>query len=171
MTAQTLSSDTLHTLMEKLAHKDGLLRQSAREALVSLGAQAVSPLVLALQTSESDQVRWEAAKALGALGDARAIPALIKALGDKDSDVVWLAAVALNSLGKTAWPAMLQALVDDGTESARLRKEAHHVFHDQHESGYEDLLATLLTALEADALPESASMAAHEILNRMRANS
>ena len=171
MTTPTLSSDTLDTLMEKLAHKDGLLRQSAREALVALGAPAVSPLMLALHNSKSDQVRWEAAKALGAMRDPRAIPTLIKALGDKDSDVVWLAAVALHDFGKTAWSAMLQALVDEGTESARLRKEAHHVFHGQLESGYEDLLATLLSALEADALPESASMAAHEILKRMRANS
>jgi HEAT repeat protein len=101
MTTQTLSSDTLDTLMEKLAHKDGLLRQSAREALFAQGAPAVSPLMLALQDSESDQVRWEAAKALGAMGDSRAIPTLIKALGDKDSAVVWLAAVALHDFGKT----------------------------------------------------------------------
>lgn len=171
MTAQPFSNDTLETLMKNLGHEDGLLRQSAREALVALGAPAVSSLMLALHNSKSDQVRWEAAKALGAMGDARAIPTLIKALADKDSDVAWLAAVALNAFGQTAWQDMLKALVDEGTESAILRKQAHHVFHGQQASGYEDLLATLLSALEADALPESGPMAAHELLKRMRANS
>lgn len=170
MSTQTQSGNTLDSYMEMLGNKDGLLRQSARESLVTMGAPAVSPLMLALGNSKSDQIRWEAAKALGAMGDARAIPTLITALGDGDSDVVWLAAVALNAFGKAAWPALLQALIDEGTGSVILRKGAHHVFQNQTESGYADLLRTLMSALEQDALPESAPMAAHEMLNRMRAN-
>lgn len=165
------SNNSLDQLLEMLDNKDGLLRQSARKSLVAMGEAAVLPLMQALQSSKSDQVRWEAAKALGAMGDARAIPTLITALGDRDSDVVWLAAVALHSFGKAAWPALLLALVDEGTESVVLRKGAHHVFHDQKVDGYDDLLAALLSALEPKALPEAASMVAHEILERMRANS
>ena len=171
MSTPTDPGNTLDSLMETLNNKDGMLRQSARKALVAMGAPAVLPLVQALQQSKSDQVRWEAAKALGAMTDVRAIPALIAALGDHDSDVVWLAAVGLKTFGKKAWPELLQELIDKGTESVVLRKGAHHVFHDQKESGYEDLLAALMAALEQKALPETAPMVAHEILERMRANS
>jgi len=171
MSTPTDPGNTLDSLMESLSNKDGLLREKARKALMALGAPAVPPLMEALQHSKSDQVRWEAAKALGAMNDVRAIPALMAALFDRDSDVVWLAAVGLKSFGKRAWPALLQELVDKGTESATLRKELHHVFHSQQEAGYEDLLAALMEALELKALPEAAPMVAHEILERMRARS
>jgi HEAT repeat protein len=171
MNTPTDPGNTLESLMETLGHKDGLLRENARNSLVALGAPAVLPLVQALQGSHSAQVRWEAAKALGEISDDRAIPALIAVLYDRDSDVVWLAAVGLNGFGKRAWPALLQELVDKGTESVTLRKELHHVFHNQQEAGYEDLLAALMTALEQDALPETAPMVAHKILTRVREKS
>jgi HEAT repeat protein len=169
MSTPTDPGNTLESLLEALSNKDGLLREKARKALVALGAPAVLPLAEALRHSASTQIRWEAAKALGAMHDVRAIPALIAALDDRDSDVVWLAAVGLNGFGKKAWPELLQELVDKGTESVGLRKELHHVFHNQQEAGYEDLLAALMTALEQKALPETAPMVAHEILERMRA--
>jgi HEAT repeat protein len=170
MSTQAHPGNTLDSLMEDLGRKDGMLRQSARKSLVAMGAPAVDPLALALRDSTSDQVRWEAAKALGEIGDARAVPALVKALEDKDTDVVWLAAEALTAFGMAAWPTLLKALINEGTESVILRKGAHHVLHKQKQSGYNDLLAILTPALELDALPESASMAASDILNRMRAN-
>lgn len=169
MSTPTDAGNTLESLMETLSNKDGLLRQSARKSLMAMGASAVLPLAEALQNSKSDQVRWEAAKALGSMHDVRAVPALIAALADRDSDVVWLAAVGLNAFGKKAWPELLQALVDKGTESVGLRKELHHVFHNQQEDGYEDLLAELMEALEPNALPEAASMVAHEIMKSLRA--
>jgi len=168
MSTPTDAGNTLESLMETLSNKDGMLRQGARKALMAMGASAVLPLAEALEHSKSDQVRWEAAKALGAMHDVRAIPTLITALADRDSDVVWLAAVGLNAFGTKAWPELLQTLVDKGTESVVLRKELHHVFHNQKESGYEDLLAALMEALESNALPETAPMVAHEILVRMR---
>ena len=168
MSTQTPSGDTLDALMENLGNKDGMLRQRSRLSLVAMGAAAVPPLILALQNSTADQVRWEAAKALGDIGDARAIPALVQALEDEDSDVVWLAAEGLNAFGMAAWPTLLKALINEGTESVILRQGAHHVLHDQKQKGYDDLLAILISALDLDELPDSASRAASDILNRMR---
>ncbi len=160
---------TLDTHMRALESPDGMLRQSAREGLIALGGAAVTPLMLALGNAKEAQVRWEAAKALGAIGEVRAIPALVSALEDSDSDVIWLAAEALSQFGSVAWPGLLAALVAEGTESAILRKGAHHVFASQKESGNGGMLAVLQTALEAGALPEAAPMEASEILKWLNA--
>ncbi len=168
MSKQIAADNAMEAHMKALESGDGLIRQSAREALVALGGVAVTPLMLALGHSNSQQVRWEAAKALGAMSRTRSIPVLVKALKDSDSDIGWLAAEALSGFGRTAWPALLSALVAEGTESAILRKAAHHVFAKQKESRDGGELAPLQSALEARALPESASIAASELLKQLR---
>jgi HEAT repeat protein len=157
----------LESLIDMLANKDGVIRQKAREELMALGKPAVFSLIQALQNSKLDQVRWEAAKALGSINDTRSIPPLVKALEDSNSDVAWTAADALKAFRKAAWPPLLQALIKSTSESVALRKGAHHVLVDQKEDGFNDLLATLLKALESSAAPESSAVAAHEILKRM----
>jgi len=162
MSKQIVASTMLEGHMKALESDDGMLRQSAREALVSMGGKAVSPLARALGNAKEKQVRWEAAKALGAMGEARAIPALVLALEDSDSDVIWLAAEGLSAFGEEAWPALLKALVLEGTESVLLRKGAHHVFANQPESKGQGALA-------AGALPEAAPLAAGELLKLLGA--
>lgn len=169
MSKQVSASKAMDAHMKALESEDGLLRQSAREGLVALGGMAVGPLARALANAKEKQVRWEAAKALGAMNEARAIPTLVRALEDSDSDVIWLAAEALSAFGKEAWPALLAALVNEGTESALLRQGAHHVFANQLEASGNGLLAALQTALEAGALPEAAPMAASAALKRLNA--
>ena len=159
------------TLMDMLASKDGVIRQNAREALVALGKAAVSSLTQALLNSRLDQVRWEAAKALGAINDAGSIPSLVKALEDSNHDVAWLAADALITYKKAAWPALLQALIKSESDSIELRKGAHHVLVNQKEDGFNDLLTTLLQALESSAAPESSAVAAYDILKKMKVKS
>jgi len=159
----------LESLMDKLASKDGVVRQKAREALVALGKPAVSPLLQALQNSRLDEVRWEAVKALEGISDTGAMPALVKALEDSNSDVAWVAADALKTYKKAAWPPLLQALIKSKSDSVALRKGAHHVLVEQKEDGFNDLLATLLKALESSSAPESSAVAANEILKRMNA--
>lgn len=171
MSKQRNASNVLEGHMKALESDDGMLRQSAREALVALGGKAVGPLARALGNAKEKQVRWEAAKALGAMGEASAIPALVRALEDRDSDVIWLAAEALSAFGKEAWPALLKALIIEGTESAILRKGAHHVFANQKESGTGGVLAPLQRALEAGALPEAAPIAAVDLLKQLNAPS
>lgn len=167
MSKQVVASKTLDIHLKALESDDGMLRQSAREALVAIGGKAVGPLARALGNAKSHQVRWEAAKALGAMGEARAIPALVAALEDKDSDVGWLAAEALSTFGQDAWPALLEALVAGGAESVLLRQGAHHVFAEQPESRGAGALAFLQSALEASTLPEAVPLAANELMKQL----
>jgi len=169
MHEQKGTDTNLKSLMEMLASKDGVIRQKAREELVALGKPAVSSLIQALQNSKLDQVRWEAAKALGGINDTRSIPPLVQALEDNISDVAWTAADALKAFRKAAWPPLLEALIKSKSESVALRKGAHHVLVNQREDGFNDLLSTLLKALESSSAPESSTIAAHEILKRMNA--
>ena len=161
----------LESLMDQLASKDGMIRQKARKSLVALGKPAVSSLVKALQKSRLDQVRWEAAKALGAIGDTRSIAPLVKALEDSDHDVAWLAAEALSMFKKAAWPPLLRALIKDESDSVLLCRGAHHVLLHQKEDGFNELLATLMKALESGTVHESATVAAYQILKRMKVKS
>ena len=160
----------LDSFMEMLASNDGMTRQKARESLVALGEPAVASLINALQTSTSDEVRWEAAKAFGELVDARSIPALVKALEDSESDVAWLAAEALCQFKKRAWSPLLQALIKSEGNSGSLRQGAHQVLVHQKEEGFNDALASLIEALQPRAAPVLTVFAAKEVLARMKAN-
>lgn len=157
--------------MDKLASKDGMVRQKARESLVALGNPAVASLIRALKNSASDQVRWEGAKALGAINDARSIPTLVEALSDSNPDVTWLTAEALSKFKKAAWAPLLRALMKGEPNSGLLYRGAHHILRDQKEDGFDDLLAALMEALEQGELSESAMVTAHESLERMKATS
>jgi roadblock/LC7 domain-containing protein len=171
MNEQKETDTTMESLMDMLASEDGVIRQKARETLVALGKPAVSSLIQALHNSKLNQVRWEAAKALGSIGDTSSVPSLVKALEDSNSDVAWVAADALKTYKKAAWPPLLQALIKSGSDSVALRRGAHHVLVDQNQEGFNDLLATLLKALESSSAPESSTVAANEILKRMDAKS
>jgi HEAT repeat protein len=171
MSRQKRTGASLESLMGTLAGKDGAARLKARKALVALGTPAVSSLMQALRNSRLDHLRWEAAKTLGAIGDTRAIPPLVRALEDRDLDVAWVAAEALRKFKKAAWPPLLRALVKRGSDSASLRQGAHHVLRNQKEKGLNDVLATLSKDLGSSTFPESASLAAYDILERMKAES
>lgn len=170
MNKKKMTSTDIESLMDKLASKNGMTRQKARESLVVLGKPAVPSLIKALQNSTSDHVRWEAAKALGAIRDTSSIPPLVEALTDSNSDVTWLAAEALSIFKKTAWPALMNALLKDDPDSGLLYHGAHHVLLNQKEDGFNDLLADLMKALKG-SLSESVMVAAYEILERMKAQS
>jgi HEAT repeat protein len=170
MNEQKGTVTNVESLMDMLANKEGVIRQKAREALVALGKPAVSSLIQALQNSTLDQVRWEAAKTLESISDTGSMPSLVKALEDSNSDVAWVAADALKTFKKAAWPPLLQALIKSKAESVALRKGAHHVLVDQKEEGFNELLSTLLKALESSSAPESSAVAAHDILKKMNVN-
>ena len=171
MSNQKWTGTNLESLMDLLASKNGATRQKARKSLVAMGKPAVSSLTRILQNSRVDHIRWEAAKTLGAIGDTRAIPSLVKALEDSDSDVTWLAAEALRNFKKVAWPQLLRALIKSKPDSVSLRQGAHHVLRNQKEDGFNDLLATLRTALESSSASESTPFAASNILKRMKIKS
>jgi HEAT repeat protein len=160
----------LASLMDTLENKDGAVRQKARSALIAVGKPAVSTLTRALQNSKQYHVRWEVVKTLDAIGDARAIPSMVRALEDSDADVAWSSAEALRKFKSAAWQPLLRALIDSGTDSVLLRQGAHHILRNQKEPGFTVLLAKLVKAIEFGTVPESASLAAYEILKRMKAN-
>jgi hypothetical protein len=67
-----------------------------------------------------------------------------------------------------AWPLLLKLLVKDGGKSVLLRQGVHHVFLKQMEPGYDDLIASLLKALETVTAPELRLSTANEILKRLK---
>jgi len=168
MSKEQGTGTNLKSSMDRLASKDGMIRQKARKSLVALGKPAVSFLIKALQDSKLDQVRWEAAKALGAISDARSIPVLVEALEDCDSDVTWLAAEALITFKKAAWPLLLQRLVERGAKSDVLRQGAHHVFREQKAGGVRGVPTSLIEALDSNGDPESVPLAASDLRRRLK---
>jgi HEAT repeat protein len=158
----------LESLMDLLTSKDGMVRQKARRSLVALGKSAAPTLATALSDSKVDQVRWEAAKALGSIRDTESIPSLVKALGDYDSDVAWVVAESLRKYGKAAWPVLLGEILREDRDCVLLYRRAHHVFLNQTEEGFDDLLSRLSEALEVGEPREPAMLAAFEILERMK---
>jgi hypothetical protein len=166
---QKSTGTNIDPLMEMLASKDGVTRTKARKSLVALGKIAVPSLISTLQNSKLDHLRWEAAKTLGAIGNIKAIPSLVKALEDSDHDVAWVAAVALKKFKKAAWPALLRVLIKRKSHSVFLCQRVHHVFRNQKEEGFNDLLAVLTKALESGTDPGSTAIAAYDILKQMKA--
>ena len=151
-----------------LENEDDKVRTRARKSLVILGKKAVLPLSLVLENSKTYKARWEAAKALSEISDLKSIPTLVKALEDPESDVAWLAAKSLEKFRKAAWPELLRALVNHGSESVLLQHGAHHILRKQKSEGFNDLLDILRTALETGSVPETISPAANNILERMK---
>lgn len=133
-------------LIAALADPDRTTRQTAREALVTLGHPAVEPLIPLLQ-DRRDHVRWEAAKSLCDIGDAAAAPALVQTLEDQDAGVRWLAAEGLIRMREAGLRPLFRALIDR-PESLRLREGAHHILHDLAKRGLGDRLAPVLEALK-----------------------
>jgi len=135
---------------------------------VAVGKGAVILLTRALQNSSSDQFRWEAAKTLGEIGDSSGIPVLVSALEDRNHDVAWFAAEALKKFKKIAWQPLLRTLIRNGSDSVQLRQGVHHVLRNQTEVGFGDLLTALTKALESSSVPKSSTVAANNILKRMK---
>jgi HEAT repeat protein len=171
MYEQKQSGISLQSLVNLFESEDEKVRTRARKSIVNIGKQAVPPLLLVLENSKIYKARWEAAKALSEISDLKSIPVLVKALEDPESDVAWLAAKTLEKFRKAAWPELLRALVEHGSESILLQRGAHHIFRKQKVEGFNDLLDILKTALESGSVPESISPAAYNILERMKKTS
>ena len=168
MFEQRQSGISTQSLVNQLENEDEKVRTRARKSLVTIGKQAVPSLALVLENSKVYKARWEAAKALNEIGDLKSIPTLVKALEDPESDVAWLAAKTLEKFKKAAWTVLLRALVEHGSKSVLLQHGAHHILRKQKVEGYNDLLDILRTSLEKEAVPESISPAAFNILERMK---
>jgi HEAT repeats len=138
----------IKSLIDGLRNEDGLVRQKAREALTSIGKQAVRHLIPLLKDAEDD-VRWEAAKALANIADVRAASELVATLEDHNFGVRWLAAEGLIAIRRDVLPPLMEALTKH-SDSAWLREGAHHVLHDlaKKDPEIKDLVASVITSLE-----------------------
>jgi HEAT repeat protein len=107
--------DIIEELIRELGSEDENVRMYAGERLISIGQEAVKPLIEALEDFEHP-ARHMIAATLGYIGDKRATPALIKALKDKDHLVRLHAAAALGKLKDIkALEPLIHALFDATT--------------------------------------------------------
>lgn len=145
---QTRTYDTkqIEGLIEQLASHDGTIRQTARQALIECGHDAVPHLVGALRDRDS-QVRWEAAKALVSLHDPVTALALVQALQDENSGVRWIAAEGLIALRFDGIYPLLQELIQH-SDSVRLREGAHHVLHTLADDGLSYYVEPVVQAID-----------------------
>ncbi len=160
---------SVHSLIADLQSSDGLVRQSAREKLVSMGRGAVGYLE-DLVTHKDASLRWEAIKALGHIADPGSVPLLIAALYDKDEDVRWVAAEGLVAIGPYAMRPLLVELIRN-PGSLLLRKGAHHYFAVSSEYQDNPELIDLITALQGpNAKIHTPAAAEHmlKVLQRQR---
>jgi HEAT repeat protein len=138
----------IDALIAAMRDDHGLTRLKARQALVAMKGDAITPLVKALQHPEW-RIRWGAAKALGQIGDPSAAEALIQSLEDERPGIRWLAAEALIALRPAGLHALLKALIHQ-SDSIWLREGAHHIIHDivEKDPDLSHVLAPVAAALD-----------------------
>ncbi len=150
----------IESLIHVLSARDGMLRQSARQALVAIGEPAVGALAVAMRDRNTN-VRWESTKALAEIGDPATAPDLVNALEDESFSVRWLAAEGLIAMGSGALGPLLRALIQR-PDSVWLREGAHHVLRTLGQRGYQNIVQGVVEALAelqgiADLVPNAES--------------
>jgi HEAT repeat protein len=156
-------------LIEELGSDDGVIREKAREALVSMGKRAVDFLAELIE-SPGSTVRWEATKALGQIADKSSAPVLVIALYDDDYEVRWLATEGLIKIGVDSVKPILEALAET-PGSLSLREGAHHVLHDLEEKNvreYKNEIRQALDALESADPEDEVLVVARRLLDTMK---
>ncbi|MEJ2721781.1 MAG: HEAT repeat domain-containing protein [bacterium] len=138
-------SAEIEPLVASLRDKDGMVRENARDRLVTFGSSA-TPFLIPLLGDNNTQTRWEAAKALGEIADPASIPALLDTLEDEDDDVAWLAAEALVAIGPPAAAPLLQRLIDR-FESISTQQGVHHVLRELRHTEIKDTIGPVYEAL------------------------
>jgi hypothetical protein len=160
-------SAELRALIAALASHDGLTRERARQALVTLGASAVDALIVALR-SPNHIIRQGAASALGAIANPRAMPALIAALDDEHFAVRWLAAVGLIALPEASLIPLLSALQYAPWGEGSLHTGAYHILRTQLSGPNGPILVPVVKALEGVEPGATVPLAAYQALSALR---
>ncbi|MCE5322603.1 HEAT repeat domain-containing protein [bacterium] len=117
----------IESLIYVFSSRDGLMRKSAREALVVIGRPAIPSLIQAL-ADKNKNVRWESAKALEEIGDPSAAQALVARLKQDNFGIRWIAAESLVKFGKDGLRPLFLELLQN-PDSGFLRDGAHHVLY------------------------------------------
>lgn len=160
----------IRSLLDRLASRDPVVREKARESLVVLGKRAV-PSLIPLLSHREPHVRWEAAKTLCDIADPIAATALVNALDDSEGDVRWLAAEGLAALGCDGLHPLLAALLERA-QSPWLCEGAHHVCHAlAKKKRLGTILRPVLAALEQTEPAVGVPPAAYTALSKLRESS
>lgn len=170
MTETSGSNAEIAVYLAALGSTDYGAVQSARRALIAMGAQAIEPL-WAARAQADDRTRWEITKTLAEIHDPRAADRLVQILiEDPDPGIRWLAAEGLIGLGAAGLPPLLEALIHR-SDSAWLRQEAHHVLKALAAGPLEPLLRPVLQALEGLEPALQAPIAAQQALQAIAGHS
>lgn len=117
--------NSIKILIDNLSNVDGLVRKSAREILVKLGATVIDYLGQLIEAPKYI-TRWEAVKSLSEMHNPLVIPWLLDALEDESDDIRWLGAEGLISLGKDAVEPVLKRLIEK-YPSIKTREAVKHI--------------------------------------------
>jgi HEAT repeat protein len=109
---------SIATLVVALAHAADLVRQAAREALQSFGADAVAALVAALTNGHAEQ-RRQIAYALAASRSVSGVAALRELLADPDAAVRFAALHGLMMADSAAAATAAAAMLEDPESKVR----------------------------------------------------
>lgn len=155
----------IDALVAVIPSGNGLLRQAARRALVSIGEPALPALAKALHDGD-ENARWEAAKALGEMAEPAAAEDLVEALEDEAFSVRWLAAEGLIALEYDSLEPLLQAL-EKKPDSVWLRESTHHVLKTLDQKGFHHFTGRLLASLDKGEEPAMVLTRTKEALTRL----
>jgi len=119
--AHARTSQATDVLLEALHHDEACVRETAAEALGETGdPRAVEPLIRAVRSDPSSDVRTQAVWALGDLRDSRAFEPLLQTLlTDEHGFPGMAAATVLPTFGRPELCDRLVAVLRDGNEVAR----------------------------------------------------
>lgn len=115
--ALKLNPDTrsIYPLIKKFNSNVENLRYDCKDAIISIGKEAVPDLLTALGRQDK-KIREMAVDALGGIGDESTLDNIIKALNDKESSVRWRAANALGNFDNEKTIKPLKNALKDKTQ-------------------------------------------------------
>ncbi|MCD4746948.1 MAG: HEAT repeat domain-containing protein [Bacteroidales bacterium] len=157
-----VSSEDIKELINKLTDNNGMVRQQARETLVSMDNKVTQDIINILQTSNY-RLKWEAVKTLEQIADPDSIPAFIELLDDETSEIRWMAAKGLIKTGSLSVKPILNKLLDKA--DIIFIQGAHHVLNKIDDKEIKILLKPLINALSnKDFVAERISLEAKKTL-------
>ena len=119
--AEDATDAEVDALVRLLDDADGLVRHSAKDALIRLGVRSIDGLVAALEGA-SGRDAIHALEVAASVNDTRVLPSALRLTTDADAETRSLAAVVLGSVGGVDALGRLAQLLDD--PDADVRAEA-----------------------------------------------